>query len=155
MTHTAASVRWLSESDQRVWRQYLRATLEISEALDRDLVRSHDLSLNEYEVMVVLSESRDHTVRMSALADELVNSRSRLTHTVRRMESRGLVRREACASDGRGVNCILTPEGYRALVEAAPDHVDSVRRNIFDNLTTAEVRQLGEILAKLGESRHA
>nr|NLD40375.1 MarR family transcriptional regulator [Actinomycetales bacterium] len=129
--------------------------MEVNEALDRDLVQTHGLSLNEYEVMVVLSEQPERRIRMSALAEEIVNSRSRLTHTIRRMERRGLVSREACADDGRGVNCILTDEGYAVLERAAPDHVDSVRRNIFDNITAAEARSLGAILGKLGESRHA
>lgn len=155
MTTTPSAIRWLSEEDQQVWRQYLRVTMEISETLDRDLVQAHGISLNEYEVMVVLSEQPDRTIRMSTLAEELVNSRSRLTHTIRRMEKRGLVTREACADDGRGVNCILTLEGFQLLEKAAPDHVESVRRNIFDNLTDAETRRFGTILDKLGESRHA
>lgn len=155
MTTTPSPVRWLSEEDQHVWRQYLRVSMEINEALDRDLVQSHGLSLNEYEVMVVLSEQPERRIRMSTLADELVNSRSRLTHTIRRMERRGLVTREACADDGRGVNCILTDEGFALLEKAAPDHVESVRRNIFDNITATEARNLGAILGKLGESRHA
>lgn len=125
--------------------------MEIADALDRDLVSTHALSLNEYEVMVVLSEQPDRTIRMSALAEELVNSRSRLTHTVRRMEKRGLVERAACENDGRGVNCILTPHGYAVLERAAPDHVESVRRQIFDRLSDGEVRQFGQILAKLGD----
>jgi len=153
VTSTTRPARWLSEEDQRVWRQYLRATMEINDALDRDLAQSHGLSMNEYEVMVVLSEAPERTVRMSVLAEELVNSRSRLTHTVRRMESRGLVRREACSDDGRGVNCVLTQEGFDLLEKAAPDHVECVRRNIFDNLSATEIRHLGDILAKLGERR--
>lgn len=149
------TARWLSTEDQAVWRHYLRATMEINEALDRELAAEHGLSLNEYEVLVVLSEQEGHTIRMSHLADQLVNSRSRLTHTVRRMEQRGLVQRAACSRDGRGVNCTLTPEGFDVLAQAAPSHVESVRRNIFDKLTPDEVRQLGAILAKLGDTSPA
>ncbi len=140
---TTTEPRWLSLEDQVIWRNYLRATMEVRDALERDLLTSHNLSLNEYEVP-------DHTVRMSVLADDLVNSRSRLTHTVSRMERRGLVRRSSCAEDGRGVNCHLTEAGYALLVEAAPTHVESVRRQIFDRLTREEIDALGRIMAKLG-----
>lgn len=143
--------RWLSVDDQIVWRDYLRATMEIGDGLDKDLARTHGLSMNEYEVLVVLSEQPSRSIRMSTLADQLANSRSRLTHTVRRMEQRGLVAREASQDDGRGVNCTLTDKGFEVLAEAAPDHVESVRRHIFDKLTRTEARQLGAILAKLGD----
>lgn len=142
--------RWLSESDQVVWREYLRATMEVREALERELLSQADLSLNEYEVLVVLSEQPEWRIRMAALAEELVNSRSRLSHTVQRMEKRGLVERHSCGQDGRGVYCRLTEEGFAALEGAAPHHVESVRHNIFDRLTQDEVEVLGRILPKLG-----
>lgn len=143
--------RWLPREHQVVWRHYLRASQEIREELERDLMASHKLSLNEYEVMVVLSEQPEHAARMSQLADELVNSRSRLTHTIGRMERRGLVVRSACSEDGRGVLCRLTDAGYRELQVAAPDHVESVRRHIFDKLTEEEVAWVGRIFSKLGD----
>ncbi|MDN5558313.1 MAG: MarR family transcriptional regulator [Ruaniaceae bacterium] len=142
--------RWLSESDQVVWRHYLRATMEVREGLERDLLAENDLSLNEYEVLVVLSEQPNHRIRMATLADELVNSRSRLSHTVGRMERRGLVERSSCAQDGRGVFCRLTDAGFEALEAAAPHHVESVRRHIFDRLTPEDVECLGKVLSKLG-----
>lgn len=144
--------RWLSEADQVVWREYLRATLTVREALERDLLNEAGLSLNEYEVLVVLSEQPDRRIRMSTLAEELVNSRSRLSHTIGRMEKRGLVDRESCTKDGRGVYCGLTDEGYEVLVSAAPHHVESVRRHIFDRLTPEDIAALGAVLPKLGTS---
>lgn len=140
--------RWLSEKDQKVWRTYLRATQEVQTKLDKDLADS-GLSLNEYEVLVVLSEQPDRTIRMSALAEDLVNSRSRLTHTVNRLERRGFVQREACANDGRGVNCLLTDEGFAFLADVAPIHVESVRTHIFDRLTPEQAATMGEILGQL------
>ncbi|MGM0385241.1 MAG: MarR family winged helix-turn-helix transcriptional regulator [Actinomycetota bacterium] len=151
MTGSVTEPRWLSAKDQAVWRHYLRATMEVREALERDLMDSFGLSLNEYEVMVVLSEQPDHTARMSTLADDLVNSRSRLTHTVNRMERRGLVSRSSCKDDGRGVNCRLTETGYALLETAAPLHVESVRQHIFDRLTPSEIETFGRMLAKLGD----
>lgn len=143
--------RWLSESDQAVWRDYLRATMEVREGLERHLLSETGLSLNEYEVLVVLSEQPEHRIRMARLAEELVNSRSRLSHTVQRMEKRGLVERHSCAKDGRGVYCTLTDEGYEVLKGAAPHHVESVRSHIFDRLTREDVESLGRVLAKLGD----
>lgn len=151
----AAEPRWLSLEDQVIWRNYHRATMEVRDALERDLLDAFGLSLNEYEVLVVLSEQEGRTIRMSALADSVINSRSRLTHTIRRMESRNLVQRTSCAEDGRGVNCAMTDEGWQLLVEAAPIHVESVRAHIFDRLTRAETDSLGGVVAKLGNVDNA
>jgi DNA-binding MarR family transcriptional regulator len=112
-TSTVSSeVRWLTTEQQEHWRAFLVGTARLNDALGRQLEHDSDLSLSEYEVLVRLSEAPDRTLRMSLLADELAHSRSRVTHTVRRLESAGLVRRRACAGDGRGVNCTMTDEGY-------------------------------------------
>lgn len=142
-------LRQLSDEDQAIWRQYLQVTAQVAEALDRDLTAGHGLSLNEFEIMVILAQEPQNSIRMSSLAEQLVNSRSRLTHTVGRMERRGLVQRTACEHDGRGVNCALTPRGRELLAAAAPCHTESAHRNIFDKLTAEEIRQLGEILSRL------
>jgi len=89
---------------------------------------------------------------MSQLAAEVVNSRSRLTHTVRRMEARGLVERQSCLDDGRGVNCVLTREGFDRLEEAAPGHVEAVRAHLVDRLDDEQFRALGDLMAKIGEA---
>lgn len=154
MSEAATQPRWLSLADQVTWRDYLRATTEVRDALERDLLESFELSLNEYEVLVVLSEQEGHSARMSVLADSVISSRSRLTHTVRRMEKRNLVRRRSCADDGRGVNAELTAAGFDLLVRAAPVHVESVRTHIFDRLSRAEMDALGRIMAKLGDAEN-
>src|SRR5690606_10166359 len=99
-----AEVRWLSSAEQRSWRSYIDGSARLLGALGQQLERDSGLSLAEYDVLVRLSEAEGHTLRMSALADEMARSRSWLTHTVRRMEGRGLVVRSTCADDGRGVN---------------------------------------------------
>lgn len=145
----APEPRWLTLDQQRSWRSYIEGSQLLSEALGRDLEQQVDLSLTEYEVLVRLSEAADRTMRMSQLADDLAHSRSRITHTVRRMEARGLVRRAACPGDGRGVNCTMTEDGYRQLVEAAPAHVASVRRRLVDVLSEQEFALLGDILGRV------
>lgn len=142
-----APPRWLDADQQQLWRAYLEGTVRFVEAMSREHEERSTVSLNEYELLVRLSESPDHTLRMSALAEGLARSRSRVTHTVARMEARGLVRRSASTGDRRGVNCVMTEEGQRTLVEAAPAHVAAVRRFMVDVLTPEQFRALGEAMS--------
>jgi DNA-binding MarR family transcriptional regulator len=151
-TSSVSEVRWLTEEQQEHWRAYLVGTARLNDALGHQLERDSDLSLSEYEVLVRLSEAPDHTLRMSLLADELAHSRSRVTHTVRRLEGGGLVRREACAADGRGVNCRMTEAGYARLVSAAPGHVQAVRTHLVDVLTDEQLRALGEAMSAVRDA---
>jgi DNA-binding MarR family transcriptional regulator len=75
-----------------------------------------------------------------------VHSRSRLTHTVARLEGQGLVARESCPADRRGINCVLTPRGMALLEAAAPGHVAAVRRYLVDLLSDEQLRVLGEAM---------
>lgn len=136
---------WLNESQQHVWRSYLLARTRIDEYLDEAL-RSFGLSLAEYELLVRLSESPDHTIRMGELAASVGHSRSRLTHTIKRMENAGYVRRVSCASDGRGVQAVMTAEGYDLLKRAAPAHVDSVREVFVDAIAPRDYEALGRAM---------
>jgi DNA-binding MarR family transcriptional regulator len=148
----SSEMRWLTTEQQDHWRAFLVGTARLNDALGRQLEHDSDLSLSEYEVLVRLSESPDRTLRMSLLADELAHSRSRVTHTVRRLESAGLVRRGACAGDGRGVNCTMTDEGYARLESAAPGHVRAVRTNLVDVLTDDQLRALGEAMSAVRDA---
>ncbi len=144
-------VRWLSTREQWAWRTYLRGVAVVSEALNHDLIEELKISLNEYEVLSRLSETPGFTMRMSTLAEGLVHSRSRLTHTVTRLESEGLVARSTCKVDRRGVNCTLTDKGYELLEKAAPLHVQSVRYHLVDKLGEERMIELGELCALLIE----
>lgn len=144
---TTAAPRWLDEDQQHSWRQLMRGSSRLFDAINRDLEEQSGLSLSEYEVLVRLSEAEGRTLRMSVLADELVHSRSRLTHTIRRMEAAGLVERTSCPDDRRGVNCTLTTAGFARLEAAAPGHVESVRARLVDRVSPEQLRQLGEIMA--------
>jgi DNA-binding MarR family transcriptional regulator len=146
---------WLTEEQQGSWRHYLEGTARFVEALGAVHDRTLELSLGEYSLLVQLSEAPGRTMRMSTLADGLVLSRSRLTHTVARMEARGLVERCAAEGDRRGVNCTMTDAGYRALEIAAPGHVAAVRRIMVEALEPEEFAMLGRIMAKVAESSKA
>lgn len=140
---------WLDPEQQQQWRSLLTGSNALFAALNHDLETATGLSMNEYEVLVRLSESPERTLRMSVLADGLVHSRSRITHAVRRMEQRGLVSRCAAADDGRGVLCRMTDEGYAALAAAAPIHVGSVRDRLVDVVTPAELAAMGAAFEKI------
>lgn len=142
-------VQWLSDDEQGWWRAYRDGTARLLDVLGHELERDTGLSLGEYEVLVRLSEAPERTLRMSELAGELAHSRSRLTHTIRRMENAGLVERTPCLQDARGVNCTMTPIGYQRLVGAAPSHVTSVRHYLVDALSPEQMRALGEAMAAI------
>jgi DNA-binding MarR family transcriptional regulator len=146
-TTTQQEPRWLDLEQQRHWRDFLDGTVRLTDALGHQLERDSGLSLSEYEVLVRLSEVPGRTLRMSQLADELAQSRSRTTHTIRRMESRGFVERRACEDDGRGVNCTMTDAGFARLDAAAPGHVAAVREHLVDVLTDDQLRALGDAMA--------
>ena len=123
--------QWLDADEQHAWREYLHASRLLESVMDRDL-QSHGLQLTEYEIICCLSEAPDRRLRMSAMAEMVAQSRSRLTHTAGRLEKRGWVRREAYVGDRRGVELVLTEAGCAAVVQMAPTHVRSVRANLVD-----------------------
>ncbi|GAA2758605.1 MarR family transcriptional regulator [Actinopolymorpha rutila] len=140
------STKWLSADQQRAWRAYLLGSAQLMERIDRDL-RVLGLSMPEYEILVRLSESPGRTLRMAELAQSVHHSRSRLTHTIARMESAGMVEREACPSDRRGVLARLTDKGYARLVETAPHHVAGVRDGLIDLVSEDDLAALGRVFA--------
>jgi DNA-binding MarR family transcriptional regulator len=141
--------RWLSPAEQAVWRSFIEATQLLMERLDHELQRQSAMPHAYYEVLVRLSEVPDRRLRMSALADRSMSSRSRLSHAVTRLEEAGWVRRETCRTDRRGQFAVLTDAGFAALEAAAPGHVESVRSHLFDPLNSQQVKQLGEICAAI------
>ena len=137
--------RWLDEEQQRAWRAFLDAVQVLQRGLEVQLQDEADMPHGYYELLVRLSEAPDRRLRMSALADAAVSSRSRLSHAVAQLEQRGWVRREACPEDRRGQLAVLTDEGFAALAAAAPGHVEAVRRLLVDRLTPEQLRQLRAI----------
>lgn len=137
--------RWLDDEQQRTWRAFLAALAQLQSGLDAQLQAEAGMPHTYYELLVHLSEAPDRTLRMSALAEAANVSRSRLSHAVAQLEGRGWVRRQACPDDRRGQLARLTDEGFAALAEAAPGHVEAVRRLLVDRLTPTQMRQLRSI----------
>ncbi len=148
---SSTSPRWLSEAQQDAWRAYLWAGRELDVAMEQDLAPL-GLSLAEYELISMLSEAPSGRLRMSTLAELVVQSRSRVTHTASRLEGRGWVRRVPDATDGRGVVLCLTPKGRTALEEASEVHVESVRRHFIDLLSDDQIADLGRVMHTVREA---
>lgn len=137
-------LRWLDEEQQRSWRAMLEGFARLHQQIERDLL-PFGVSHAEYEVLARLSECPQQRCRMADLARESLQSRSRLTHTVERLERGGLVRREACQGDGRGVLAVLSEEGMRTLREAAPRHAEGVLRSVFDSASREDLAAVGRV----------
>ncbi|MFE3202372.1 MarR family winged helix-turn-helix transcriptional regulator [Embleya sp. NPDC059237] len=141
--------RWLDVREAAVWKKYRDLRRELQSALDRQLARDSDLSGADYAVLVPLSESPGDILRARELQAELGWERSRLSHQISRMETRGMVAREPCEDDARGSMVRMTPKGRAAIEAAAPEHVETVRRYFFDPLSADDVEALDVLLDRL------
>lgn len=140
---------WLNDQEAHAWRSFLDLRRRIEAVINQQLSEDAGLSSVDYELLVPLSESPEGVLRARDLGSIVGWERSRLSHQVRRMESRGLVIREECLTDARGSMIRLTPEGRAAITVAAPEHVKVVRRYFVDPLTKDEIATLGAIYDRL------
>lgn len=145
----AVEPRWLTPGELETWRTLHLVMATLPSALGGQLQRDSGLSFLEYYVLAGLSDQPDQKMRLSRLALLANSELSRLSHLMRRLEQRCLVRREPDPSDGRFTNAILTPAGLAVLVEAAPGHVAQVRTSVFDVLDDAEQKALLNALGKV------
>ena len=134
--------RWLTEDEQTTWRLFLAATRHLFEALDRELQLEAGISHSYYVLLVALSEAPARSLRMHELARLTGSSPSRLSHAVARLEEAGWVERCRSADDRRGALATLTDLGFATVAAAAPIHVESVRRHLFDLLGPGQASQL-------------
>jgi DNA-binding MarR family transcriptional regulator len=137
----SSATRWLSQDEEAAWRALATVIVTLPWALECQLQRDAGLSFLEYYVLARLSEEPDHTLRMSILAELTHASLSRLSHLAKRLEVRGLVRREPDPTDGRFTHAILTEAGYAKLVASAPAHVATVRALVMDAFSPDELQQ--------------
>ncbi len=141
--------RWLNREEDRAWRGVRWTSQAVLGAIAHDLYAESGLSDADYQVLTDVSESAEHRVRFGELASRMGWSTSRLSHHLSRMSDRGLIERRSCGDDGRGSDVLLTPHGDEVIRNAAPDHVESVRRHLFDALDAEQVRHLADITAAL------
>ena len=133
------------------WELYFTTTARLTERIEAALKCQSGLSMPEYSVLLMTDRAGEAGIRPSVLAHKVVFSRSRLTHTAKRMENQGLLRRERANDDRRGVVASLTDEGMALLVEAAPTHVRSVRDILIDVATPDDLRALGRVMGAVLE----
>jgi DNA-binding MarR family transcriptional regulator len=141
--------RWLDADEQQTWYSLAYALVRLPAALDAQMQRDAGISQFDYMVISALSMAPERTLRMSALAQYTASSLSRLSNVVARLEDRGWVRRTIDPVDRRASLAALTDEGWAKVTASAADHVNEVRRLIFDPLSKAQQRQLGQIAERI------
>ena len=137
---------WLDADEQRVWLAYIRVQLRLAYEMNRQLLADSDMSLPDYDVLTALSVADAGPMPITVLAAQIGWERSRVSHHVRRMSTRGLVACGLSATDRRVTEVTLTGRGRQALEAAAPGHVDLVRRLFFGGLPEGLVGPLSEAL---------
>lgn len=145
------ATRWLNDTEMRGWRALIENYGHLLAAFEADLA-PHGLSLGDYEVLVLLSETPDHQLRMVDLSDRLGLSPSGLTRRLDGLVRAGFVQRQISRSDRRVMIATITEPGFEALKIAVPAHVDSVRRHLIDHLTSDQVSTLGDIFVTIGNA---
>src|SRR6476620_7683742 len=140
--------RWLNPAEARAWRALQSFGTPLAAALNRQLMADSALSSADYQVLVVLSETPGGSLRAGELGRATGWEKSRLSHHIKRMEARRLVERQDCVTDGRGLLVAITDNGRRAIEDAAPGHVQAVRKFVIDILTPEQLA----VLAVVGEA---
>ncbi|MEU3760043.1 MarR family winged helix-turn-helix transcriptional regulator [Streptomyces albogriseolus] len=145
-------VRWLTAEEEQAWRAFRRMVIAVETRTVQDLA-AHGLSEPDYEVLSTLSERPEGTSTLHEQAAKMGWSRSRLSRHATRMEARDLIRRAPDPADGRGCLLVLTETGWDTLRQAAPTHLDSVRRHFVDRLEPEELAALGRIAEKIADEQ--
>jgi DNA-binding MarR family transcriptional regulator len=141
----------LAAADPRLdaWRSFVQAHARLTRRLDEELQAGHGLSLAEYDALLQLANAPGRRLRMSALADRVLLSRSGITRLVDRLVADGMVERTTCTTDARGAEAALTGAGLDRLRTASRTHLDGVRRLFLDVLSADERELLGAALNRV------
>ena len=142
------ATNWLNPREMAAWRNFIETHYDLMSALERDL-SAYGMAVGDYQVLVYLSESDDRQMRMCDLAERLQLSPSGLTRRLDGLVKSGYVARTPSTEDRRVMMATLTDDGFGALREAAPHHVDSVRKRLFDHLDDEQVDSLASIFAAI------
>ncbi|MHA6762940.1 MarR family winged helix-turn-helix transcriptional regulator [Streptacidiphilus sp. PAMC 29251] len=146
----AEDVPWLTPEEQALWRAHLEVGRLLGYAMERGL-QPFNLAINDYTILVELSEAPERRMRMTDLATATLQSKSRLSHQITRMEAAGLVAREGCPGDRRGLYAVLSDQGWETMRQVAPHHVRSVREHFIDRLEPEQIASMYAALAPIAE----
>jgi DNA-binding MarR family transcriptional regulator len=146
-----AQPKWLDDRRQHLWQAYLHVNQHLYALLEQELARD-GVSGPDFKVLHPVIEAPDGVLRARELGAEIGWDRSRLSHHLARMEQRGLIIREECAEDGRGLMVRVTNAGRSAMETAAPAHVENTRRYFFDLLSDDELETLTAVFDRLLEN---
>jgi DNA-binding MarR family transcriptional regulator len=150
MSPPSSALTELSPTELGAWRGFLRVHTALVRELDAELDAAHGLPLSSYDVLIYLRAAPDRRLRMAELADSVLLSRSGVTRLVDRLEREGLIKRDACTDDGRGLFAVLTDKGEELLSRARPTHLAGVRRRFLEHFDADEL----ETLARYWERVH-
>lgn len=152
---TASEMPGLDIAEQRSWQNFLETALRLYATLNRDLAEQHSLSLVDVRLLEILHNSENGSARMGDLAEQLLALPSRVTRQIRRLESAGLVRREASPEDGRGVLATITQDGRTVVVEAITTYAGHVREYYLGPLTRPQMSAMGESCRRISAAMKA
>ncbi len=145
---SSKDTRWLNPDEMRLWRSFVVLALGLQDRFATELQEAHGLDFDDYEVLVHLSESEYGQLRMTELSERVLQSKSRLSQRIDRMQKRGLVERRKCPEDKRGTLAALTDLGWKTIRAAAPTHVTQVRRDLLDHIDPAELATAADALER-------
>jgi DNA-binding MarR family transcriptional regulator len=146
------TTRWLDDEEMRIWRAFVEVRGRVTAELEQSLKQDAGMTLDDYEVLVLLSEAPEQRMRMTAMSESLVHSQSRLTQRIDRMVKRGWVRREQCPEDRRGTLAVITSEGLMVIEASAPGHVSDVRELLIDLIEPGERAVVADVLERVAAS---
>jgi len=145
------ATKWLTPAEMAAWRTYIETSGDLLRAIEKDLA-PFGLDRGDYQLLAMLSEAPDQRLRMCDLADSLRLTRSGLTRRMDGVLKKKLVTRVQSEEDGRAAYASLTPKGLELLKQAAPDHLESVRRLMIDLLSPAEIKAIASAFSKISQN---
>lgn len=146
--------RWLDDAEAQAWWAMLEVSSGLFDLISAGLKEIGGITLDDYEVLHLLSQADDRRMRIGDLADTMLTGRTRLSQRIDRLADRGWVERVPCSEDRRAIWVHLTDDGFELLRSIAPQHVEHVRRHVFDQLDRRDVEHIGTSLSKIAQYLH-
>lgn len=145
------ATKWLTPAEMAAWRTYIETSGDLLRAIEKDLA-PFGLDRGDYQLLAMLSEAPEQRLLMCDLADSLRLTRSGLTRRMDGVLKKKLVTRVQSEEDGRAAYASLTPKGLELLKQAAPEHLESVRRLMIDLLSPSEIKAIASAFSKISKN---